>query len=146
MGSSFFNSWLYIQNKFGLKSVHLGGTLSTYHLQTCSAASASSRAGRAASSFSSAMALSAEMLSTMAWALSFTFCTSTFTRSAAWAFTVTSFNTWVHAQKVNTVMNQCNLPSLISTKQKQQVTSYLLCCYWCVNIATQNFNISYCNI
>lgn len=61
---------------------------------TCKAASASSKAGLAASNFSSAMALSTVMLSTIAWALSFTFWTSPFTFSAACAFTVTSFNTY----------------------------------------------------
>lgn len=45
--------------------------LNLFH--TCSAASASSSAGLAASSFSLAMALSAVILSTMAWALSLTF-------------------------------------------------------------------------
>ena len=62
--------------------------------QTCKAASASSKAGLAASSFTSAIPFSTLISSTMAWALSFTFCTEAFTFSAACALCVTSANTY----------------------------------------------------
>ena len=61
--------------------------------QTCKAASASSKAGLAASNFTSAIPFSTLISSTMAWALSLTFCTEAFTFSAACALCVTSANT-----------------------------------------------------
>lgn len=76
---------------------------STVNIQICSshtnltlsAASASSKAGLAASSFPSAIAFSLPIPSTIFWALSFTTCTSFFTMVAASAMTVTSATTYV---------------------------------------------------